>query len=74
MSSRRNVPTSTDLTSSRDLILDGRQVYRESDWDDVDQWYNRVNAATSAAANTANPAPLALITFAVTTILLQVET
>ena len=44
----------------------------DKDWQDTDYWYNRVIDAKNPAANTANPSALALITFGLTTALLQV--
>ena len=47
-------------------------VARDRDWQDTDYWYNRVVDAKNPASNTANPSALALITFGLTTALLQV--
>ncbi len=44
----------------------------DKDWQDIDYWYNRVVDAKNPASNTANPSALALITFGLTTALLQV--
>lgn len=44
----------------------------DRDWQDTDYWYNRVVDAKNPASNTANPSALALITFGLTTALLQV--
>lgn len=47
-------------------------VASDKDWQDTDYWYNRVIEAKNPASNTANPSALALITFGLTTALLQV--
>ena len=44
----------------------------DKEWQDIDYWYNRVVDAKNPASNTANPSALALITFGLTTALLQV--
>lgn len=51
---------------------DARDMSTSRDWEHMDYWYDRHLEATSPAARTANPSELALIAFAVTTILLQV--
>ncbi|DBB09798.1 TPA: hypothetical protein ACH3X3_001420 [Trebouxia sp. C0006] len=43
----------------------------DKEWQDIDYWYNRVVDAKNPASNTANPSALALITFGLTTALLQ---
>ena len=50
-----------------------RGMITSRDWDHVDYWYDRHLEVASPAAQTANPSGLALIAFAVTTILLQVS-
>ena len=51
----------------------GQNEYQDdSEWQDVDYWYNRVMDAKSPAGQIANPSALALITFGLTTALLQV--
>ena len=44
----------------------------DDDWQETDFWYNRVMAAKNPASQIANPSALALITFGLTTALLQV--
>lgn len=50
-----------------------RDMTTSKDWDHIDYWYDRQLEVASPAAQTANPSGLALIAFAVTTILLQVS-
>ena len=47
-------------------------VATDEEWQDTDYWYNRVIDAKNPASNIANPSALALITFGLTTALLQV--
>ena len=51
---------------------DARDMTSDSAWEEVDFWYNRHLESTNPASQTANPSGLALIAFAMTTILLQV--
>ncbi|MCJ1303241.1 hypothetical protein MMC08_006049, partial [Hypocenomyce scalaris] len=44
----------------------------DEEWQDTDYWYNRVIDAKNPASIVANPSALALITFGLTTALLQV--
>lgn len=70
-----------DITNSQRSLAD-RQAekaaeeggqFTSGDWEAVDYWYNNHLSKRSPAANTANPSALALITFAMTTGLLQVN-
>lgn len=45
----------------------------DEDWQETDFWYNRVMDAKNPASQIANPSALALITFGLTTALLQVR-
>jgi len=46
--------------------------FTTGDWEAVDYWYNQHLSKRNPAAHIANPSALALITFAITTGLLQV--
>ncbi len=70
-----------DMTNSQKSMADrnaeraaeeGGQ-YTTGDWEAVDYWYNQHLSKRNPAANTANPSALALLTFAITTALLQVR-
>jgi hypothetical protein len=69
-----------DFTNSQRSIADrnaeraaeeGGQ-FTTGDWEAVDYWYNQHLSKRNPAAQIANPSALALITFAITTGLLQV--
>ena len=64
---------------STNIMIDGKVPHEgtnhfasDKEWQDIDYWYNRVVDAKNPASNTANPSALALITFGLTTALLQV--
>lgn len=52
---------------------DSADYATDDDWQNVDFWYNRVLEAKNPASHIANPSALALITFGLTTALLQVS-
>ena len=73
--------TTPDFTASQRSLADrdAERVAEEggqfsaADWENVDYWYNQHLSKRNPAAQIANPSALALITFAITTGLLQVR-
>lgn len=62
------------LAGSRNMVNSASRngFYEGDEWQETDFWYNRVMDARDPASHIANPSALALITFGLTTALLQV--